>query len=136
MEDSAREFEIVSRLKFIGRLKKGERIDVSSMNVLRPSIFTSLYRTFVHRENRQCTLHFIRDTFSSAFEAVEELEDSTRDKDKQRLRSTLADIRGAIPGIRSIQCTYSGDSKFCCDLETVEQFVTSKLAKYIKTLVE
>jgi hypothetical protein len=52
------------------------------------------------------------------------------DVDSSCLRNLIADIRGALVGIQSIKCTYSTDSKFCCDLETVEQMVATRLSKF------
>jgi hypothetical protein len=124
--------ETISRLKFIGRLKKGERIDVTNVNVMRPSIFTSIYRTLINRDSRRNTLYFIRDTVSSAFvilDCLDELQHMS-DVDSSCLKNLIADIRGALVGIQSIKCTYSTDSKFCCDLETVEQMVATRLSKF------
>ena len=72
--NETKDFETMSRLKFIGRIKKGERIDVGNLTLLRPSLFTSLYRTFINRDNRINALHFIRETVSSAFDMAEYLE--------------------------------------------------------------
>ena len=98
MNDSNKDFETLSRLKFIGHIKKGERIDVSNVSVLRPSILTSLYRTFIHRDNRTNALHFIRETVTSAFEIVEFSESGSQD-----LRNIVADIRAALLGIQNIR---------------------------------
>jgi hypothetical protein len=127
MNDSNKDFETLSRLKFIGHIKKGERIDVSNVSVLRPSILTSLYRTFIHRDNRTNALHFIRETVTSAFEIVEFSESGSQD-----LRNIVADIRAALLGIQNIRCTYSTDLKFCCDIEIVEQFINTKLSLFSK----
>ena len=127
MNDSNKDFETLSRLKFIGHIKKGERIDVSNVSVLRPSILTSLYRTFIHRDNRTNALHFIRETVTSAFEIVE-----FSDSGSQDLRNIVADIRAALLGIQNIRCTYSTDLKFCCDIEIVEQFINTKLSLFSK----
>ena len=127
MNDSNNDFETLSRLKFIGHIKKGERIDVSNVSVLRPSILTSLYRTFIHRDNRTNALHFIRETVTSAFEIVEFSESGSQD-----LRNIVADIRAALLGIQNIRCTYSTDLKFCCDIEIVEQFINTKLSLFSK----
>lgn len=123
--------ETISRLKFIGRLKKGERIDVSNVGVLRPSIFTSIYRTFINRDSRRNTLHFVRDTVISAFVILDCLDSLDEHKSElDSLRNLLTDIRSALTGIQSIKCTYSTDSKFCCDLETVEQMIITRLVKF------
>ena len=127
MNDSNKDFETLSRLKFIGHIKKGERIDVINVSVLRPSILTSLYRTFIHRDNRTNALHFIRETVTSAFEIVEFSESGSQD-----LRNIVADIRAALLGIQNIRCTYSTDLKFCCDIEIVEQFINTKLSLFSK----
>ena len=129
--NETKDFETMSRLKFIGRIKKGERIDVGNLTLMRPSIFTSLYRTFINRDNRTNSLHFIRETVSSAFDMAEYLEANmdSCEANKQMLRNLLADIRGALLGIQSVKCTYSGDTKFCCDIEIIEQLINAKFSR-------
>ena len=56
--------DIVSKLKFISKIKEGELVDVHSLTVMEAGVPTSIYRTFFTRsESRKITLDFLRDIF-------------------------------------------------------------------------
>jgi len=52
--------EIISRLKFIGRIKKGEKINTRHMYVQPDGLGTSFSRTFVYQDNRGNALNFVQ----------------------------------------------------------------------------
>ena len=62
--------EIISRLKFIGMLKKGEKINTKQMYVQQEGIATTISRTFWAQDNRINTINFIHETIKFSFELL------------------------------------------------------------------
>ena len=56
--------EVISKLKFIGKLQKGEKINVRMLYVQQDGIVTQFLRTFL-QDNRTKTLGFVQDTIKN-----------------------------------------------------------------------
>ena len=66
MEDN--NHDTITRLKFLSRIRKGEKINVVS-NTLQPDSFvTSVSRTIFSTDNRQNTLTYIQHSIGSALQ--------------------------------------------------------------------
>lgn len=122
--------DITSKLKFIGRLKKGEKINTRHMYVQPTGFGTSISRTFFNQDNRGNALSFCQETISRSFELVVTYERSTRPTDAVLLNNILNDLRASMVGLNNLKCTYVNDTKFCCDMDTLLQIVTARLSKY------
>lgn len=123
--------EIVSRLKFIGRIQKGEKINTRHMYVQQDGFTTIISRTFINQDNRANCLTFIQDTISKAFELLSLYERSDRDCDVMICLNIVKDIQTAKIGINNIKETYMIDVKFTCDLDTLLEFIDAKLIALI-----
>ena len=121
--------EIVSRLKFIGKIKKGEKINTHHMYVQPDGIMTIFKRTFWVHDNRSNALHFIQDTVSRAFELLLTYERSDKDSDKILAENLIQDLNGSMIGVANIKATYLDDTKFCCDMDTLIEHINAKLIK-------
>ena len=55
----------ISKLKFIGKLKKGDKINIKYMVVQQNNLITKLNRTLYNVDNRTNTLNFISGSFFS-----------------------------------------------------------------------
>jgi hypothetical protein len=119
--------EIVSRLKFIGRIQKGEKINTRYMYVQQDSLTTTLSRTFINQDNRANCLSFIQDTISKAFELLSLYERSDRESDMMICLNIVKDIQSAKNGINNIKDTYMIDIKFVCDIDTLVEFIDARL---------
>ena len=60
----------ISKLKFIGKLKKGDKINIKYMVVQQNNLITKLNRTLYNVDNRTNTLNFISDTVKKGFEEL------------------------------------------------------------------
>jgi len=123
--------EIVSRLKFIGRIQKGEKINTRHMYVQQDGFTTTISRTFINQDNRGNCLSFIQDTISKAFELLSLYERSDRDCDVMIALNIIKDIQTAKNGINNIKETYMVDVKFTCDLDTLLEFIDARLISLI-----
>lgn len=123
--------EIVSRLKFISKINKGEKINVrSAYPFIQPDdLVTKFSRTFYHKDNRSNALVFIRNTVYRSFEILDMCYKSTKDSDKVMCSNIIKDLKSAEEGINNLKETYLTDTMFCCDLDTIIQEVEVKLAK-------
>lgn len=119
--------EIVSRLKFIGRIQKGEKINTRYMYVQQDGFTTTISRTFINQDNRANCLTFIQDTISKAFELLSLYERSDRECDMMICVNIVKDIQAAKIGINNIKETYMIDIKFTCDLDTLLEFIDARL---------
>ena len=125
--------EIISRLKFIWKLKKGEKINTRHMYVQPDGITTSLSRTFVYQDNRGNALNFCQETISRSFELLITYERSDSSTEKVLFSKLVEDLQQSTVGLRNLKFTYITDTKFCCDMDTLLENVLAKLDKYTIT---
>lgn len=126
--------EIISRLKFIGKLKKGEKINTRHMYVQPDGITTSLSRTFAYQDNRGNALNFCQETISRSFELLITYERSDSSTEKVLFSNLVEDLQQSTVGLRNLKFTYITDTKFCCDMDTLLENVLAKLDRY--TIIE
>jgi len=119
--------EIISRLKFIGRIRKGEKINVQNMHVQPCGFITTLSRTIISQDNRANTLNFIHNTVVKAFELLDQYKKSDTESNKVMSEHIIKDLNCAKNGLESLKDTYISDVKFCCDMDTILQTIDSKL---------
>lgn len=119
--------EVISRLKFIGKIQKGEKINVKYM-IIQPDCFkTTLSRTFFNQCNRQNTLNFIRNTIKNTFDIVQKYSTSTNKSEKHVCKHIIFDLEQSQKGLVNIKNTYLDDLKVCCDIDTLLQEIDAFL---------
>lgn len=119
--------EIISCLKFIGKIKKGEKINVKYLYTQTDNIITKLTRTLISQCNRQNCLTFIRNIISKSFELILSYNTSNRESHKFIAKNILEDIKLSKTGILNLKDTYIEDLKFGCDIDTLIQKIDSKI---------
>ncbi len=122
--------EIISRLKFIGKLKKGEKINTRHMYVQPDGLGTALSRTFMYQDNRGNALNFCQETVSRAFELLITFERSDKNAEQVLFVHLFKDLQQATVGLINLKFTYVTDTKFCCDMDTLLQSITARLDRY------
>jgi hypothetical protein len=124
--------EIISRLKFIGKLQKGDKINVKHMYVQPDGLVTKINRTFFSQENKYNTLSFIKETTDKVFKIIATYIGSTKDADKQNCENIILDLRQSKAGMANLKETYNSpdNMKFICDIETMLQEIDVKLAEF------
>jgi len=121
--------EVISRLKFIGKLQTGDKINVKYMFVQQESIITSVSRYLIHQDNRQNTLNLVRDTIDKSFDIIYIYSKSDNHAQKQICTNIINDLKNVKNGIRNLKDTYISDTKFCCDMDTILQEIDAKLSE-------
>ena len=119
--------EVISNLKFIGQLQKGDKINTKFMYRQQDGIFTKFYRTFIHNDNRQNTLNFIHKIINSSLDVLMYYERSSKTSDKAMCINIVEDLLQAKVGLTNLKLTYSEDLKFNCDLDTILQVIDSNM---------
>ena len=126
MDDNQR--ETISKLKFLGKIKKGEKINVKEMTLQTESYLTAASRTLWFVDNRNNTMSFIQTTIQAGFDLLNLLNKNTGNVSDDELSKTIIrDISSAKIGINNLKTTYSDDTYFCCSVDTFVQTITAKL---------
>jgi hypothetical protein len=128
MEDS--NHETITRLKFLSKIRKGEKINVMA-NTLQPdSMLTSLSRALLNTDNRQNSLTYIQNSVNSGFQLFTTYVRSDRTSEKKLASQIIKDIIDAKIGINNLKNTYSDDTMFCCSIDTYLQTIDAKIDEY------
>ena len=122
--------EIISRLKFIGKLKKGEKINTKQMYVQQEGLATTFSRTFWAQDNRINTINFIHETIKFSFELLNNYDRSDITPEKELAKHLVKDLRQVNQGLEKLKQTYILDTKFCCDIDTLMEDIKAKLVVY------
>jgi hypothetical protein len=119
----------ISRLKFIGKIKKGEKINIKDMVVQPNNVYTKIHRSFVIVDNRNNTLSFIFDTVKKSFEElINHLNKSqTNLFDLNISTNMIQDLENCKIGLVNLKDTYLDDLMFCCKVDTINQDIDARL---------
>ena len=119
--------EVISRLKFIGKIQKGEKINVKYMYVQPEGFMTKISRTLINQCNRHSCLVFIKNTISRSFELVSTYNSSNKECDRIMRINIIKDLNLSKQGILNLKETYKDDLKISCDFDTLIEDMDSKL---------
>lgn len=128
--------EIISRLKFIGKIKKGEKINTRHLYVQPDGVATTFSRTFIQQDNRGNALNFCQETVARSFELLVTYERSDKKSDKVLFQHLLKDLQLATSGLTNLKFTYISDTKFCCDIDTILESINARLGSYISPITD
>lgn len=122
--------DVISRLKFICQVKKGEKINTKYMFVQPDGIVTRFSRTFVNIDNRINTLTFIKNTISRSFDIIQLNINSNKTSEKHLAINILKDLDKCKIGLNNLKETYVEDSMFNCEIETLIEEIDGKLNEF------
>ena len=117
----------ISKLKFIGKLKKGDKINIKYMVVQQNNLITKLNRTLYNVDNRTNTLNFISDTVKKGFEELLLHINNNTVFDNNIANNITADLDNCKIGLGNMKDTYSDDLMFCCKIDTILQEIDARL---------
>lgn len=127
--------DVVSKLKFIGLIQKGEKINVRCMCVQPDTLITRLSRTFFSMDNRTNAYNFIESVVNRGFDLVNIAltRDTVRSIDRRLVKNLLQDISKSICGIKNLRETYVYDIMYCCRLDALIEGIESRLKDITET---
>jgi len=119
----------ISRLKFIGKIKKGEKIDIKNMLIQPNNMYTKIQRTFVIVDDRNNTLNFILETINKSFNELLIHLNKSKDNlfDLNIASNMMLDLQSAKNGLNNLKDTYAEDLMFGCKIDTIIQDVEARL---------
>lgn len=137
--DTTTENEIISRLKFIGKIQQGDKINVKYMCIQPDTYYTKLSRTIFNQDSRSNTLNFLRNTVHKSFHLINKYIDTDLNNgvliksdginliNKKKCENILSDLKKSTSGLICIKDTYLHDIKFICDIDTLLQEINLKI---------
>lgn len=117
--------EITSKLKFISKIRPGEKINTKPyLSIVNDDWFTALFRKFYNFESRTQTVQFISEIIASAFQIIEQIKITSKtqslDIDATNVLLNLyRDLIASKDGITNLIETYKADKIVVCQLETI-----------------
>lgn len=124
--------ETISRLKFIGKIQIGDKVNLRYMYIQPDGLLTQIYRSLL-QDNRTKTLLFLQDTVNKTFEILKCYEKTKKNSDKIMCLNLINDLKNSKNGLNNLKETYSIDIKFVCDIDTLLQSIDAKLTELDKT---
>jgi hypothetical protein len=121
--------EVISRLKFIGKIQKGQKINVKYVFVQPEGILTRISRTILNQDNRQNTLNFVRSIIGRTFEIISSYLSSNKESSRYIRFNVILDLKQSKNGLINLKDTYLDDIKFTCDIDTLLQEIDAKLSE-------
>ena len=112
MDDSS---EIISRLKFIAKIQKGEKINTRYVKnpIVQPEgLITSISRSIFVMDNRDNTLTFLTNTIKRSFELMSLYSKGDNTFDRAMTHNLQNDLSGCLTGLDNFKSTYSNDIMF------------------------
>jgi hypothetical protein len=122
--------DIISRLKFISKIQKNEKVNVKSMMVQGDSLLARISRTLINTDNRNNTFNFITSTVKRGFEILTLFGNQHTNFSKTMVDNILVDIEGCLKGLENLKTTYQDDVMYCCKLETLIQDINARLQDF------
>lgn len=119
----------ISRLKFIGKIKKGEKINIKDMYIQPNNILTTINRRFMNVDNRNNTLSFILETIKKSFDELILHLGKSKDNlfDMNISTNMISDLENSKVGLVNLKDTYNDDVMFCCKIDTIIQDIEARL---------
>lgn len=124
--------DIISKLKFIGKIQKGDKINVKYLYVQPTNWLTKISRTFYATDNRNNAFNFIEHTISRSFEIIS-INNQLGNMSKIN-KGLVSDIKDALVGIQNLKDTYAHDVMFCCKLDTLIDNINFRIAEFPQKL--
>ena len=119
--------ETISRLKFIGKIQIGDKVNLKFMYMQPDGLMTQLSRS-INQDNRTKTLIFLQDTINKTFDIFKFYEKSENNSEQIMCFNLYNDLKLSKQGLNNLKETYSTDVKFTCDIDTLIQTIDGKIA--------
>ena len=115
--------DIVSKLKFVSRIKSGQKIDTRAMRIQEHTFFNAFIRT-LFPDNRHNAFILFKEIIDKAFQYISSCQDNTL------VYNIVDDIRQSIVGLENFRTTYVDDVMFTCEIDTLIDDIELKLGQY------
>jgi hypothetical protein len=121
--------DTISKLKFIGKIQKGEKINVKHMFIQPEGLATRISRSFINLDSRGNTLSLVKATITQSFNILYSFLSNGTFSHRNICVHIIDDIKKSKEGIKNLKLTYSSDIMLCCQLDCVIQEIDAKIAE-------
>ena len=121
--------EIISKLKFLSKVQKCEKINVNGLFVQLDGLKTTVSRTIWNPDSRQNTLTFVESTINKSCTLIDLYLRSEKSSEIQMGKNILKDLNNSKIGVANLKHTYSDDVMFCSKIDTFLQIIDAKIVE-------
>lgn len=122
--------DTISKLKFIGKIQKGEKINVKNMFIQPEGLATKISRSFINLDSRGNTLTLVKTTVTQSFNILYSYLTNGTQCHKNLCMHIIEDIKKSKEGIKNLKITYSSDIMLCCQLDCVLEEIDAKIEEF------
>lgn len=126
--------DVISKLKFLSKINKGEKINVTKLILQTEGIVTSISRSFWNTDNRNNAISFIQNTINQSITLIFKYAKSERESEQILAKEMIKDLKSSKNGIVNLKTAYKSDTMFCCNIDAFIQGIDAKMQEYSKTL--
>jgi len=114
--------EILIRLKYIGGIKRGVKLNIQNLSYSDSSWFETIRRS-LSGEGRAHTQEFLKNVVSSSLDIINDY------KDSEFIETILEHLSNTVVGLENLRETYRMDPEFECRVSTIIENVNFQLDK-------
>lgn len=130
--------EIISKLKFLSKIRLGEKLNVKEMFVrdndsLTQRVLRTIRNTTAYLggaepvESKEATLKFVQQIINGAISMIAAFNKQHNDINQRYIKMLTENIEKSKEGIRNLIATYQGDRKFISEAEATMQTLQAKI---------
>ena len=127
------EDDIISKLKFISKIKSGEKINVNGMFIQLEGYVTSISRTLLKPESRQNTLSFVQQIVTKSINLITTYISTSNFEKSLVAKNITNDLIESKQGLLNLKKTYSDDVMFCCNIDSLIEKINIKISEFERT---
>ena len=118
--------DLISKLKFVGRIKQNEKVNTKYLYTQPDNYVTSITRSLVYQDSRENLVTFLNDIMGKATTLIEDYSVSNDMSKKKLCMNVFSDFINSKEGLKNLIVTYKDDVMFGCRLDTLIQQIESK----------
>lgn len=115
--------DVQASLKFISRIRAGDKINVDQMSIYPVGWLSSIMRTLWYSDSRNKTLSFLHDSVNRALELIRCYEQNPTKYTSILRKNIIVDLEATKNGLENLKITYEDDLKFLCEVDTLVQCI-------------
>jgi hypothetical protein len=129
--------DIISRLRFLSKIKKGERLNVGELSVVGTTWFDKLQRAWTSmganadlgeiREGRKKSLIFITELYDSGLKLAKSMISESSSYNTDIWDMLLRSMKEAQPGIMNLMNYYESDRLYISEVETFMDVLNARI---------
>lgn len=121
--------DVIPKLKFIARLKKGDKINVKNMYVQPMTLYNRIDRSFFNHDDRSNTYLFVADVIKKGFDLFSQHVSSVTPYNEILCANIFTDIQNTKQGLIHLKETYNDDMMFTCKIDSLIEDIHARLTE-------